>query len=215
MDNTLDKTSLATISLFESRLLRIEHILYGPSAPPRDSLAKKLPAEETPAESATTSLADLDHRLGVLLRHFRVYSEILKIYQAHPSLFQPPSANDPPPTELSPEATQATVLSYASSFPTIASALTAVTSDTPVPDPKLSAELVSLLPRMQGVEATQLAQDADIAELRARSERVMRAWYEGRVLRYGQAVAEVEGRFEKVEMGIRRMERVREMDAAI
>lgn len=70
-----------------------------------------------------------------------------------------------------------------------------------MPDAKLSAELAALLPRMRAVEATQRAQEADVAELRARSERAMRAWYEGRVLRYGQAVADAEGRFERVEMG--------------
>ncbi len=223
MGNTLEQTRLGTISLLEARLQRIERILYGPSEPPI----------EAPLESATSSLAELERRFAVILQHFRVYAEILKICttrlystptqhlanssadKTHPSLFQPPSTDSPPPTELSPEALQATVLSYASSFPSIASALTAVTSDTPVPDPKLSAELASLVPRMKGVKAVQLAQEADIAELRARSERVMREWYEGRVLRYGQFVADVEGRVEKAEMATRRAQRAREMDSAI
>lgn len=222
MDNTLDQTTLSTISLLEARLLRIEHILYGQSEA----------VLQPPSEPASTSLADLERRFSLLVRHVRVYSELLKICayplafscydfpltsytdKAHSSLFQPPSA-DSPPTELSPEALRATVLSYASSFPPIASALTAVTSDTPVPDPKLSAELASLLPRMKAVEATQLAQEADIAELRARSERVMRAWYEGRVLRYGQFVADAESRFEKAETAVRRAQRLRESDSAI
>lgn len=107
------------------------------------------------------------------------------------------------------------MLAYAASFPTVASALTAATSDLPVPDPRLSAELAALLPRMRSVQATQLAQEADIAELRARSERVVRAWYEGRILRYGQTVAHVEGQLEKVEMGIRRVEKARELDASM
>lgn len=134
---------------------------------------------------------------------------------AHPTLFQSPSADALPPTTLSPEALRATVLSYASAFPSAASALTAVTSDTPVPDAKLSAELASLVPRMKALEAVQLAQEAEIADLRTRSERVMRAWYEGRVLRYGKLVADAEGRIEKAEMGIRRREKLREVDAAI
>lgn len=205
MDETLDKTSLGTISLLEARLLRIETILYGPSHTPA----------QPPAESVSTSLVDLEHRFAALVRRFRIYAEILKIYNAHPSLFQPASADSPPPTDLSPEAVRATILSYASSFPSIASALTAATADTPVPDAKLSADLAALIPRMKGVEATQLAQDAEIAELRARSERVMRAWYEGRVLRYGQFVAEAEGRLEKTELVIRRLEKLHEAEAAI
>jgi len=68
---------------------------------------------------------------------------------------------------------------------------------------------------MKGIEATQLAQEAEIAELRTRSERVIRAWYEGRVLRYGQFVAEAEGRLEKTELGIRRLEKLREVEAAL
>lgn len=69
MEDTLDKTTLATIELLEARLRRIEHILHGPTTPP----------SQPPTESATTSLAELEHRFGLLLRHFRVYAEILKI----------------------------------------------------------------------------------------------------------------------------------------
>ncbi|KAK4186352.1 hypothetical protein QBC35DRAFT_387495 [Podospora australis] len=209
MEDTLDTTTLATIELLEARLRRIEHILHGPSTPPI----------QPPAEPATTSLAELDHRFNLLLRHFRVYAEILKIYKYQPSFFQPPSSNpnnpsaNTPPTELSPEAIRATVLSYASQFPSTASALTAATTDTPIPDAKLSAELASLVPRMKGIEATQLAQEAEIAELRARSEQAVKAWYEGGVLRYGRFVADQEGRLEKVERGLRRIEKLRETEA--
>lgn len=104
------------------------------------------------------------------------------------------------------------MLSFASSFPSTVSALTSVTADTPVPDPALSAELVSLLPRAKGLEATQFAQEAEIADLRARSEELVRRWYEARVVRYGAFVADVEGRVEGVERGIRRIERARAGD---
>ncbi|KAK4169768.1 hypothetical protein QBC43DRAFT_197919 [Cladorrhinum sp. PSN259] len=205
MEETLDKTSLTTIELLEARLLRIEHILYGPTTPP----------SQPPPDSAITSLAELEHRFNVLVRHFRVYAEILKIYNTNPDFFQAqpsdpatPYANTPP-TSLSPEAVRATVLSYASQFPSTVSALSAVTADTPVPDANLSAELVSLMPRMKGIEATQLAQEAEIAELRARSEQVVKAWYEGGVLQYGRSIADAEGRLEKVEHGLRRVVRAR------
>ena len=62
---------------------------------------------------------------------------------------------------------------------------------------------------MKGIEATQLAQEAEIAELRARSEQVIRAWYESRVLGYGNFIADVEGRVEKVERAVRRTEGLR------
>ncbi|SPQ19896.1 2c05ebcb-dcb6-423c-b5a2-22d586ad1e86 [Thermothielavioides terrestris] len=181
MDHSLDQTTLATISLLEARLLRIEHILYGPSTPPT----------EPPAESATTSLAELEHRFNQLLRHFRVYAEILKI------------------------SVRATVLAYASAFPTTASALTAATTDTPVPDAQQSAALAALGPRLRAVAALQRAQSAEMAALRRRSERALRAWYEGGVLRYGDVLADVEGRFEKVERAVRRAARAREEEGKV
>ena len=134
--------------------------------------------------------------------------------KAHPSLFQPPQPADPP-TDLSIEAIRSTVLSFATAFPGTASALTAVTTDTPIPDASASASLAALLPRMRGLEALQKAQEAEISELRARSEAVLRTWYEGRVLRYGSWVADVEGRVETVERGVRRAERRTEAERAV
>jgi len=69
MDHTLDETTLSTIALLEGRMRRIEHILYGPATPP----------SQPPLESAVASLVELEHRFNQLLRHFRVYAEILKI----------------------------------------------------------------------------------------------------------------------------------------
>jgi hypothetical protein len=115
---------------------------------------------------------------------------------------------------LTPEAVRATVLASASSFSAAASSLTAV-SDCPIPDPSQSAALVALLPRMRGIEATQLAQAAEIAELRAHSEDVLRTWYEDGVLGTSQFVADVEGRVEKVERQVRRAEREREAEGTL
>jgi hypothetical protein len=88
MDNTLNQTTLATISLLEERLLRIEHILYGSTTP----------SAQPPQEPATTSLAELEQRFNQLVRHFRVYAEILKICMLTPpfSLLSPSSS----PTEV-------------------------------------------------------------------------------------------------------------------
>ncbi|RYO84301.1 hypothetical protein DL766_008144 [Monosporascus sp. MC13-8B] len=196
MESEIDNTTLSTLSLLEARLLRIEHLLYGH-------------AVQQPKTSAFKSMSNLEHRFARLLQGVRVYAELLKIYKSHPDLFQAPPAAEPPSTLLPPEAVRAVVLSAASSFPATASALTAV-SDTPVPDPTLSAELAALLPRMRGVEAAQLAQAAEIAELRVRSEAVVRRWYERRVLDYSDFVADVEGRVERAERAVRRAERARD-----
>ncbi|ROW16452.1 hypothetical protein VPNG_02751 [Cytospora leucostoma] len=230
-ENTLDNTTLQTISLLEARLLHIEQILY-------DSTPAPVAKSTDDDESASESLAHLERRFGSLMSRFRVYADLLRLCtdpnlvefissrswnsnannpadRTHPTFFQAPTANDPPPSQLDTSALRATVLSFASSFPSTVSALTAVTSDTPVPDPKLSADLVALLPRMKGIEATQLAQEAEIAELRARSERVVRKWYEERVVGYGGFVADVEGRVERVERKVRRAEALREKDGEV
>ncbi|KAI0436629.1 hypothetical protein F4803DRAFT_556807 [Xylaria telfairii] len=195
MESTIDDTTLSTISLLEGRLLRIEHLLYGNSVPQSTI-------------SATRSLQDLEHRFSKLLQHIRVYGELLKLYKSNPTLFQPPPASQPPP-ELSLEALRAIVLSAASSYPSTASVLTAI-SDTPIPDPALSAGLAALLPRMKGIEATQLAQAAEIADLRTRSEAAVRKWYKHDVMGYSDFVAGVEGRMERVERAVRRVEKTRD-----
>ncbi|KAI0403836.1 hypothetical protein F4802DRAFT_271781 [Xylaria palmicola] len=195
MESAIDDTTLSTLSLLEGRLLRVEHLLYGGSVPQSTT-------------SAIRDLQDLEHRFSKLLQHVRVYGELLKLYKSNPSLFQPPPASQPPP-ELSVEALRAIVLSAASSYPATASTLTAI-SDTPIPDPAHSAELVALLPRTKGVEATQLAQDAEIAELRARSEVAVRRWYQRDVMGYASFVADVEGRTERVERTIRRREKAKD-----
>ena len=130
----------------------------------------------------------------------------------HPSLFQTTEPTEVP-TQLSLEATRATVLAFAPSFASTASALTAVTSDTPVPDPELSTNMAALLPRMKGLEATQLAQDVEIAELRSKSEQVLRGWYEKRILGYGQFVADAESRIEQSERAVRRAEKLNEPES--
>jgi hypothetical protein len=62
----------------------------------------------------------------------------------------------------------------------------------------------------------QRAQAAEADELRARSEAVLRAWHEGRVLRYGGWVADVEGRVEAVEGRVRRAgRRAQEEEATV
>ncbi|KAJ2977509.1 hypothetical protein NQ176_g4329 [Zarea fungicola] len=140
MESPLDQTTLSTISLLESRLLRIEHLLYGSSST----------THPTQHGSALQHMAYLEKRFSTLTSKIRVYGELLKIYKAHPDFFQAPSATEPP-SQLSTDAIRAIVLSAAPSFPATVSALTAV-KDTPVPDPAESAQLVTLMQRMRALE---------------------------------------------------------------
>ncbi|KAG5977559.1 hypothetical protein E4U55_006672 [Claviceps digitariae] len=194
MDNPLDQTTLATISLLESRLLRIEHVLHGHTA--------SHPPEH--ADSALQRIKHLEKRFSIIISHIRVYGELLKIYKSTPDLFHAPNASEPP-SQLSIDAIRSIVLASASTFPATLSCLTAI-QDSPIPDPSESASLISLMERMKAIETTQLAQAAELAELRRRSEAVMLAWYERGVLANSQSLADLESRAQGVERTVRRRE---------
>ncbi|EFX01855.1 nuclear distribution protein [Grosmannia clavigera kw1407] len=195
MENSPEETSVATIALLEARLRRVEHVLYGP---PKNADLWARPAVE--------SLAELERQFASLISGVRVYAELLKIYRAYPSFFQPPHPGLPP-TQLDSDAIRATVLSYASAFPATASALSAALNDTPVPEAALSAQLVGLVPRMETIDASQRALEAEIAQLRSRSERLVRQHYERRALASSKQVANVEARFQRMEGRVRRLEK--------
>jgi hypothetical protein len=74
MDNPLDQTTLTTIALLESRLLRVEHLLHGRTSSQPHVLQ----------DSAVQKMKDLERRFALMVSHFRVYSELLKICQFPP-----------------------------------------------------------------------------------------------------------------------------------
>ncbi|KAF3065997.1 hypothetical protein CFAM422_009387 [Trichoderma lentiforme] len=198
MDDPLDKTTLATISLLESRLLRIEHLLYGTTASPFSS--------QTQHDAALTKMDGLERRFSRMISQIRVYAELLKIYKSNPDLFHAPPPSQPP-SQLDSEAVQSIVLSAASSFPATLSALTAV-KDIPIPESSTSASLISLTQRMKAIEATQVAQAAEISALRSRSEALVRSWYENGAVVNSQVLAHTEGKIQRVEREVKRRERI-------
>lgn len=60
-----------------------------------------------------------------------------------------------------------------------------------------------------------MAQEAEIAALRVRSERLLRRWYEEQMLKYGDWVADVEARVEGVEAAVRRAAKRRQSELEI
>jgi len=76
MDNPLDQTTLSTISLLESRLLRIEHVLHGHTTASH-------PPEQ--ADSALQRIRQLEKRFSIIITHIRVYGELLKICKSKPA----------------------------------------------------------------------------------------------------------------------------------
>ncbi|KAH7013562.1 hypothetical protein EDB80DRAFT_710360 [Ilyonectria destructans] len=191
----MDQTTLSTLDLLESRLMRVEHLLYGQTVSP--SLAQDY--------SAVEKIGDLENRFSTLISKIRVYGELLNIYKTHPDFFHAADPADPP-SELSTDAIQSIVLASASSFPSTLSSLTAI-KDSPIPDPTESTALIALGDRMKAVQATQVAQVAEMADLRRRSERIIRSWYESGVLDNSSVMADLESRVAIAERQVRRAER--------
>ena len=85
----------------------------------------------------------------------------------------------------------------------------------PVPPADLSAQLIELVPRIAQLEAVQAVQDAEIAELRARSAAVIQQWYTNDILRVGDAWADLEGRVEQGEQKVRRATIAKKMESVV
>lgn len=228
MDSSLDVTTITTLQLLESRLLQLEQMVYGNSPTDRQT------SNEV---SVARQLENLERRFQALLSRVRVYNDIHKIRElsshrttqavkqierrnasrsfanpltdrTQPKLFDRPKASEPP-GDLPDDALRSIVLAAAPSFPATESALRAI-NDCGVPDPAQSATLISQVERMKAIEATQIAQAAEMAELRTKSEEVIRRWYEGNALGVSGFLAEVESRATGVEKAVRRAERARQ-----
>jgi hypothetical protein len=123
---------------------------------------------------------------------------------ANPALFDDGQLD---PAALPEPAVVATVLASAPVYLNFNSRLISVTQDHPVPEAAPSAALVQLGGRIRAARATQLAQAAELAALQARSETLLRRWYEAGVLACSGEVADAEGRMARVESAVRRKER--------
>lgn len=128
----------------------------------------------------------------------------------YPDIFQSIGAAELP-TTLDSSSLLSIVLASASAYPATASRLTSI-SDLPIPAASLSAQLIELQPRVARTEALQMAQSADMAELRQRTAAVLQRWYAVDVLGAGESWAELEGRVRHVEQRIRRAALAKDTD---
>lgn len=92
-----------------------------------------------------------------------------------PEIFKNAQAAAPPSTLTSDEKLS-TVFSAAPSIYATSSQLTSI-KDTPIPDPSISANITSLLPRIYRAEVVQQTQAREIADLRKRSAALLERWY--------------------------------------
>ena len=120
------------------------------------------------------------------------------------------------PTQLSTEEIKETVFVYENVIPAVASALSsAIVDQAPLPDAALSAKLIALVPRMEALAEKQKTIDDEIAQLRTRSEFIVRQYYENQAMASAKLVANVETRVERAEGQVRRLEKEVEEKAKV
>ncbi|RPA71966.1 hypothetical protein BJ508DRAFT_82384 [Ascobolus immersus RN42] len=97
-------------------------------------------------------------------------SDLIRLHESHPTLF--PTT----PASTLPASTQtAVILASAPTYHSTASQLSQIQS-LGIPDPQVSTELISLLPRIEKAAKRAEEQAQKVAELRERSARVLERW---------------------------------------
>jgi hypothetical protein len=222
-DTSNEASALATLNMLEERLHRLEFLLHGSSN--AVGIPDPAPARATQDDTVSTRLAGLESGLHRLSSKHGLVKDILDMRE-NPGRINPtivlilcedaryrdiflPAANPRPPSTLDGSTIQSIVLAHASSFPETLSRLTSV-RDLPIPPASASADLVALQPRLEKVQEVQRSQIREVAELRARSARLLERWLEVGVVGQGEVWAEWEERVRAVERGVRRIEVARE-----
>lgn len=143
----------------------------------------------------------------------RLMAMLRTLDTAYPDLFHNNDNNytDPSDAALGPGERLAIISACATSYPTTASRLTSI-KDVPIPPVESSLALISLQPRINRLEQLQEEQERELSELRLRSARVLKRWYELGVLAGGECWVEWEGRVMGVEKRVRRVEKWRERE---
>ncbi|KAK5136678.1 hypothetical protein LTR08_002331 [Meristemomyces frigidus] len=180
------------LALLDDRLRNLTYLLHGTTAPP----------PPTPAPTASARLRTLERALHALAARSPAAADVLALQKAHPALFPPPTTTTAPPP---PSSAAALVLAHAPLYTTLSHHLTQLHA-TPLPDPTGAAKLVDLHARVARAAQKQAQQARDVAALRARSARVVEAWYEAGVLGMGAQWADWEERVREGEILCRRRE---------
>ncbi|KFY81088.1 hypothetical protein V499_00126 [Pseudogymnoascus sp. VKM F-103] len=203
MDHDADDTARLTLDLLEARLRQAEYTIYGHLDGNANSRKRKSVAER---------LHELEKGLDVITAKSKVAQDLLKLRARHPDLFYSPDS-EVPPSLLDLPSKSAIVLSSAASFPLTASSLTSI-RDTPIPEAERSAKIIATRPQVSELEALQAAQTKTIASLKERTAAVLQRWYSVDILQSGEHWAEIEGRIDTMEQGVRRAEIARQEEEA-
>jgi hypothetical protein len=192
-------TADVTLALLEERLRRVQYILNG-NGGGQQNIATQQPA------SATARLRTLERALAQLASRSSAAAEALRLQRAHPHIINPSapvSASDLMPNQLA-----VLVLAHAQPLTSLSANLGHL-QDTQLPNSTLLVKLVELQPRIENAWVKQEEQAREVAELRARSARVVEKWLEEGALGMSERWAEWEERVRAVEIKLRRREAVR------
>ena len=225
MAHESNETALATIEGLQDRLARIEFFLSGSDEAQRPLGALSKGKDRT----VLARLANLETTLHKMAKKSNVIQDLLQLGKflscdlicgfhikklfnvfstlaeaQYPDLFHPTKADEVPST-LSTEELLAVITAHATLYHETASRLTSI-RDLTIPPTSLSTSLIALYPRLANLELQQNRQAEEMAELRARSAKLIQRWYELRVLGHGECWAEWEVRMEGFEKEVRKLE---------
>jgi hypothetical protein len=204
---TTNKEAAADIlSLLEARLQRVDFLLNGDDHQDQT-------ASTRPNGSAATRLRALERSLHSLANKSSTVSEVLALQKRYPELFNTSSPSVAPST-LPLESLASLVLVHSQLYQTTASQLTHL-QEFKIPDPASAAKMIELQPRVEQARIKQVAQVKELAELRARSARVVEAWYEGGLLGMDDQWAEWEERLRDAEILVRRREAAKKREEGL
>ncbi|KAF1816109.1 hypothetical protein P152DRAFT_478690 [Eremomyces bilateralis CBS 781.70] len=206
MEPSLEDIAIHTLTSLESRLRRLEFLLYG-SIPSPDSTSDDAPSP--PQSTISRRLKKLEEGTQKLHSSHPDIVKIIWLKSRFPDLFSPSPTSEttipPLPSQLT------TLLSHAplihttrSSLHSLHSLLPLLSSTSPL------THLLAASPQLSATQTTLIDQAAQVAELRRESAEVVWRWQEAFVIAQGGCWAEWEERVGGVEGWVRRGERERE-----
>lgn len=195
-------TSAATLAMLEDRLQRLQYAINGddvhrPAAEQSNDLL--------PKASAAARLRTLERTLKALTIRSHAVSDILQIHQQYPELFHPTDEKTVPRT-LHPASLAHLILAHENLYKATSAQLSTLHDNSTIPDTAPLVKLIGLEPRIARVEAKQIEQAREFAELRLRSTRLLEDWYRTGVLDMGEKWADWEERLRDCEIMVRRKE---------
>lgn len=192
------QTASETLALLEERLRRLNYTLHGDSATANNT------SDNKPTLSATERFRKLERNLANLSSKSPTASDILNLQSHHPNLFV--STHNDAPSTPPPSSLATLVLAHEPLFRQSSTSLQTLSSQNSIPDPAALAKLIALEPRLERVLQKQDEQAREVAELRARSARVVEKWYQEGVLGMGEKWAGWEETLREGEILVRRSE---------